>query len=1060
MQSNRKCSTSNEDCHQSGDVNNIQDLLRKDKVQPVTLINLQGKQIKDIPKRLFEGLNSLKLIDLSINQIQNLDKNAFRDLNALSEINFARNQITTLHGSTFSCCNIGTLTKISFSNNQIKIIEENLFNNSYSLEYIDFSGNQIEILSKNLFNGLSSLEFIDFSSNQIESLDGSLFNETKSLKEIYFSRNHIQDLPETIFKGLGSLEKIYFTDNQIKSLHANLFNDLSSLKNIHFSGNQIKVLDDNLFQSCALLEYIELSCNQIESINESLFNNLGLLEFIHFASNQIQCLNERLFDGLNSLMLIDFSGNQIKYLDENLFDSTPSLGYIDFSSNQIQLLSEDLFKSKTSKELYVDFSDNIDFNGVSSVFSFLFENVSKSDISYDIYLNSSFFHTSPKNRRSFHSLQKSNHLIKNRFLSRKTGNKFLRQHLLSIYLNTKCIESNLIVAAEQPPQSESFESRRRKVMSFEWSLLDYLFSIENTSAELITSLRKHVEAALTHNPLLINLEFKFRSAQSLEAICACNSKFMFEEFFPTKSLLVFIEKKQHVDFKYVENEAHFFVNIDFCKCFDAVMRHMNEEIGIHLLLILKYVYAAYPGEANVKVFNQTFNQFYLGFIFENKWWEMVKFLLDSSVNAEFLSFYQSTDRNPTNKVFPVAEVAPPSLLELIKKSSKLEFLNHRTTGRLVHRKWQSTPRFVYYFQVFIFTILLLFYSIHIELYKSRNMTVDYERLNTGSKYISLVLNIYFLLIEYLQILTNVASGVNGILYFMSYTNLLELVTFPLSIVTLLLGNSELKSAFYSLSILFAYNIFVLRLDKFMGIGPFVNVFGNIIKNSFKVFIVVAIINMGFLLSFRNRSNFTYVDAQNNTIGSPNQMSMFNTTFEFAIFKLLTFATTQVTTDGMGIDQLTPDTIVNYAIYGCFIFVIPILAMNIFTGISIDEIQKLLIYSKAEHMRTKITYVFKLEARLKKLRLDLLLRPIGNVSELVEQCVWNAHVSQLYQMYKNKDKVLIDEKTNQHELIEQKLSGLLCQLSQLSLMCRNKFDYLDKKQNNLINKLNQLEKKLN
>ena len=111
--------------------------------------------------------------------------------------------------------------------------------------------------------------------------------------------------------------------------------------------------------------------------------------------------------------------------------------------------------------------------------------------------------------------------------------------------------------------------------------------------------------------------------------------------------------------------------------------------------------------------------------------------------------------------------------------------------------------------------------------------------------------------------------------------------------------------------------------------------------------------IGFLLSFRYRSKYYISDG-------PNMMTFFNGTFEFTFFRILTFVTGQLGTDEMGIDSIGSDNFVNYLIYGCFIFVMPILFFNTFTGIAINEITELFKNSEAENISTKIEYVFKLE----------------------------------------------------------------------------------------------------
>jgi hypothetical protein len=64
----------------------------------------------------------------------------------------------------------------------------------------------------------------------------------------------------------------------------------------------------------------------------------------------------------------------------------------------------------------------------------------------------------------------------------------------------------------------------------------------------------------------------------------------------------------------------------------------------------------------------------------------------------------------------------------------------------------------------------------------------------------------------------------------------------------------------------------------------------------------------------------------------------------------------VVADDLGLDQINKNNFINYFIYALFIFVMPILFINIFTGISIDEVKDLIDRSKAENIAIKINYV--------------------------------------------------------------------------------------------------------
>ena len=71
------------------------------------------------------------------------------------------------------------------------------------------------------------------------------------------------------------------------------------------------------------------------------------------------------------------------------------------------------------------------------------------------------------------------------------------------------------------------------------------------------------------------------------------------------------------------------------------------------------------------------------------------------------------------------------------------------------------------------------------------------------------------------------------------------------------------------------------------------------------------------------------------------------------------------TNEMGINELG----INFLLYGFFIILMPILFINIFAGISIDEIQKIIENSEAENISYRIEYVNKIESFRKTIILN-------------------------------------------------------------------------------------------
>jgi len=231
--------------------------------------------------------------------------------------------------------------------------------------------------------------------------------------------------------------------------------------------------------------------------------------------------------------------------------------------------------------------------------------------------------------------------------------------------------------------------------------------------------------------------------------------------------------------------------------------------------------------------------------------------------------------------------------------------------------------------------------------------------------------LYFTIFEYLQLIDSFKKK-KIFFYITSFKNLFELIGFPLFIATLLIPNSELKSSFYSITILLAYWILLMKLDKFFYLGKFVDVFGSIIKKSIPIFIIVLINLISFVLSFRNRTNQNFITNYNQSEEISNQlMTHFNGTFSNSIFKTFEFLVGNIITENMGVEVFNLHSFVNFLIYGLFIFIMTILFINIFTGISIDEIQKLIKHSEAQITSRKIEYVFKLEG-LNKIYLQELI----------------------------------------------------------------------------------------
>ena len=637
------------------------------------------------------------------------------------------------------------------------------------------------------------------------------------------------------------------------------------------------------------------------------------------------------------------------------------------------------------------------------------------------------------------------------FLCRNNNKNILKEKLFLLFLNKKCL--NLI--------DNEFSLMIEKFYKFEWSVLDFLIALEDFNDQYLITLSYFIKKEKKENTSLENLEYKLIASESIENLCKRNNIQLLETF------LILDEQ----DSSYIDDPKGFYKNIDYKKCFEIALFRKNEEIAIYLLKILNFSkQPTFEIDDNNKEFYEIFRKAYLQNFFEFSWWKIIEYLLDKKMtkllelNADEMK-QNKRNRSKKNIVSPIDNEIEEEkkeihvienekdtqkyahVLLLIKQTKDHKFLLHKTTRELLQKKWCLMPRFVYYMNLFIFLVFLIFYSINIEVYKQHNSSSDSAKLGNASKAICLLAVLYFFILELGQMFDSLDCNDRKkfFFYILKFKNLIELVDFLLCIVVIILdythSNSELKSALYSITIIFSYCIFVMRLDKFLGIGPYVDVFGKIIKKSAQLIIIMILFMIGFLLSFRNRSTY-YLDDGETMNSDP--MTSFNGTFEFTFFQMLTFVTGQIVTDNMGIDSLSGSNLVNYLIYGCFIFIMPILFFNTFTGIAINEIEKLLENSEAENVSTIIEYVFKLDQLFKKIDcIHIIIKFFNNLLKIFNYvCSWI--FNKIKKIIHIKDNNYENDKneTEEKEKSGKKMNNLLLTIKNVEVKC-TKLEQIEK-----------------
>ena len=192
--------------------------------------------------------------------------------------------------------------------------EDNLIN----LTEIKLSGNPLNRNSKynfkrinsNTFTGLNKLEILYLNDNQIKVIDERLFENLSNLKELDLFRNKLKRIDSNTFKRITKLEKLTLGANQIEVIDERSFESLTNLKELILYGNQPKRIDSNTFKGLTKLEQLYLNSNQIEIIDERSFESLTNLRYLSLSYNKLIEIDRKCFEPLKSIEMIEIYENE------------------------------------------------------------------------------------------------------------------------------------------------------------------------------------------------------------------------------------------------------------------------------------------------------------------------------------------------------------------------------------------------------------------------------------------------------------------------------------------------------------------------------------------------------------------------------------------------------------------------------------------------------------------------------------------------------------------------------------------------------------------------------
>ncbi|CAG2246566.1 ADGRL2 [Mytilus edulis] len=135
-------------------------------------------------------------------------------------------------------------------NNQIAMLDTNIFKGLTALLDLWLNENQITTLKENVFNELTSLQTLyvkGLHSNQITSIDANAFTGLTALREISLNSNHITTIDVNTFNGLTALQGINISDNPLKCINCNTKQLSVFLQNLMYGNLTSAMCDDGTF---------------------------------------------------------------------------------------------------------------------------------------------------------------------------------------------------------------------------------------------------------------------------------------------------------------------------------------------------------------------------------------------------------------------------------------------------------------------------------------------------------------------------------------------------------------------------------------------------------------------------------------------------------------------------------------------------------------------------------------------------------------------------------------------------------------------------------------------
>lgn len=304
-------------------------------------------QLERIPPELFlYYANAQEVVASGVN-LQTLDATSFYGGKYLSHIDISENEIKVLEGDVFS--NATSIQKLDISKNRIQYLDYRIFSDLYKLVYLDLSYNKINKLMDGIFQRQEQLEVLVVSDNNLVKLNTNTFKGLENLMYLSLENNHLKFIDIDTFKQLKNLQYLRLANNYLTS-----FDHPHNAQNLYLGYNSIKTITINpklYILDVQSNEIIDIKCQSENStieillINNNKLQNINCIEtfhqlkILHAARNHIQFVSKIAFNNLINLELCNLNNNKIYRIDTMAFEKQKKLFFMDMSKNDLTELN-------------------------------------------------------------------------------------------------------------------------------------------------------------------------------------------------------------------------------------------------------------------------------------------------------------------------------------------------------------------------------------------------------------------------------------------------------------------------------------------------------------------------------------------------------------------------------------------------------------------------------------------------------------------------------------------------------------------------------------------------